>query len=70
MVDSRNRGWTHIWQYGERHEKMTNLGGTYRTLDGIDGRCDLGDGILSQVSSTSGGADGSMALQKWTTLGR
>lgn len=49
MVDSANRGWTHIWQYGDKHEKLTNLGGTYRTLDGIDGRCDLGDGILSEV---------------------
>ncbi len=51
MIGWDNRGWTHEWRYGDRHFKMTNLGGTYRTLDRIDGRCDLGDGILSQVGS-------------------
>lgn len=50
MAGWENKGWTHEWRYGDRHFKMTNLGGTYRTLDRIDGRCDLGDGILSQVS--------------------
>jgi hypothetical protein len=28
---------------------MTNLGGTFRTLDNVDGRCELEQGILSQV---------------------
>jgi alpha-glucosidase (family GH31 glycosyl hydrolase) len=27
-----------------------NLGGTARTLDEVDGRCDLGTGIISEVS--------------------
>jgi hypothetical protein len=31
---------------------MTNLGGTYRTLDRIDGRCELDDGVLSEVRTT------------------
>jgi alpha-glucosidase (family GH31 glycosyl hydrolase) len=35
------------WRYGQ---KMSNLGGTIRTLDEVDGRCDLGSGIISQVS--------------------
>jgi hypothetical protein len=48
----QNRGWTHEWRYGERHFKMTNLGGTYRTLDRIDGRCELDDGVLSEVGTT------------------
>jgi hypothetical protein len=47
MAGWENKGWTHEWRYGDRHFKMTNLGGTYRTLDRIDGRCDLGDGIVS-----------------------
>lgn len=45
-----NKGWTHEYRYGDRHFKMTNLGGTYRTLDRIDGRVELEDGILSEAS--------------------
>lgn len=48
-LGTTNTGWSHVWRYGERHFKMTNLGGTYRTLDRIDGRCELDDGTLSQV---------------------
>ncbi len=34
-----------VWRYGERAEG--NLGGTARTLDGVDGSCPLEDGVLS-----------------------
>ena len=40
-------GDTNQYRYGDQPK---NLGGTYRTLDGIDGRCDLGSGVVSQVS--------------------
>jgi hypothetical protein len=44
-------GWTNVWRYGDTtNYKLTNLGGTFRTLDQIDGRCELDNGILSQVS--------------------
>lgn len=33
-----------VWHYGEKAE---TLGGTARTLDGVDGACSLEDGILS-----------------------
>lgn len=36
-----------VWRYGERAEG--NLGGTARTLDRVDGACQLQDGILSTV---------------------
>ena len=46
-------GWTNVWRYGdETNEHMSNLGGTFRTLDGVDGRCRLDDGVLSQVGRT------------------
>ena len=34
-----------VWHYGEEFE---TLGGTARTLDLVDGRCDLGDGVCSR----------------------
>lgn len=34
------------WRFGEQGQG--NLGGTARTLDGVDGRCPLEDGVLSQ----------------------
>lgn len=39
---------TSEWRYGL--PSRGNLGGTARTLDEVDGRCDLGTGILSEVS--------------------
>ena len=33
------------WRYGEEFE---TLGGTARTLDQVDGRCDMGDGVCSR----------------------
>ena len=39
---------TSEWRYGV--PSRGNLGGTARTLDEVDGRCDLGTGILSEVS--------------------
>ncbi|TKW53539.1 Alpha-xylosidase [Colletotrichum tanaceti] len=39
--------WETTWRYGET--PGSNLGGTARTLDGVDGRCDMGSGVLSRV---------------------
>ncbi|KAJ4256031.1 hypothetical protein NW762_009105 [Fusarium torreyae] len=39
--------WETTWRYGET--SRFNLGGTARTLDGIDGRCDVGSGVLSRA---------------------
>ncbi|KAK8016736.1 hypothetical protein PG993_014925 [Apiospora rasikravindrae] len=36
--------WGAEWRFGQ--EPGSNLGGTARTLDGVDGRCDMGSGIL------------------------
>lgn len=63
-------GWTHIWRYGDKNNaQWSNLGGTYRTLDEVDGRCQLDTGILSQVSpylalssTYKTGADGQYGL--------
>lgn len=38
--------WGAEWRFGS--EDPSNLGGTARTLDEVDGRCDMGQGILSQ----------------------
>ncbi|KAL6364662.1 hypothetical protein LRP88_00632 [Fusarium phalaenopsidis] len=38
--------WGSYWRYGQ--EQGGNLGGTSRTLDLVDGRCDMGHGILSR----------------------
>ena len=38
---------TSEWRFGV--PSRGNLGGTARTLDEVDGRCDLGTGILSEV---------------------
>ncbi|KAL4760992.1 glycosyl hydrolases family 31-domain-containing protein [Aspergillus foveolatus] len=35
------------WRFGTPTE--FNLGGTARTLDGVDGRCDMGQGVLSKA---------------------
>lgn len=52
VVGGGNMGWTHIWRYGDKNNmQWTNLGGTYRTLDEVDGRCKLDTGILSQVGT-------------------
>lgn len=41
--------WGAQWRYGVEpiHGSRENLGGTARTLDGVDGRCDMGIGVLS-----------------------
>lgn len=39
--------WGAEWRYGQAGSD--NLGGTARTLDGVDGRCDMGNGILSRA---------------------
>lgn len=38
--------WGSYWRYGQ--ENKGNLGGTARTLDEVNGRCDMGSGILSR----------------------
>ncbi|KAM5350550.1 hypothetical protein ACJ41O_007055 [Fusarium nematophilum] len=44
--NNKNTLWGADWRYGEVPE---NLGGTARTLDGVDGRCELEPGILSRA---------------------
>lgn len=45
-----NTGWSNVWRYGDdSNTHWSNLGGTFRTLDEVNGRCKLDDGILSQV---------------------
>lgn len=39
---------TSEWRYGV--PSRGNLGGTARTLDEVDGRCDLGTGVISEVN--------------------
>ncbi|KAH7126397.1 putative alpha-xylosidase [Dactylonectria estremocensis] len=39
--------WGAEWRYGAEADD-TNLGGTARTLDNVDGRCDMGLGIISR----------------------
>nr|POE62868.1 alpha-xylosidase [Quercus suber] len=39
--------WGAEWRYGQIPQE--NLGGTARTLDDVDGRCDMGQGILSRA---------------------
>ena len=39
--------WGAQWRYGTPNE--SNLGGTSRTLDEIDGRCDVEEGVLSRA---------------------
>lgn len=43
---NKNTLWGADWRYGEVPQ---NLGGTARTLDEVDGRCDLEPGILSRA---------------------
>ncbi|KAM0426633.1 hypothetical protein ACHAPT_007949 [Fusarium lateritium] len=43
---NKNTLWGADWRYGEVPQ---NLGGTARTLDGVDGRCELEPGILSRA---------------------
>lgn len=40
--------WGANWRYGDPRDHE-NLGGTARTLDGVDGRCDMGLGVLSRA---------------------
>ena len=44
---SKQIPWGTEWRYGSAPEM--NLGGTARTLDFVDGRCDMGTGILSKA---------------------
>ena len=40
--------WGTEWRYGLESREGRNLGGTARTLDMVDGRCDMGNGVLSR----------------------
>ena len=44
---SKATKWGVDWRFGEE-ETERNLGGTARTLDKVDGRCDMGLGVLSR----------------------
>jgi hypothetical protein len=41
--------WGKFWRYGMEND-AGNLGGTCRTLDNVNGRCELEEGVLSTVS--------------------
>ncbi|KAM0322551.1 hypothetical protein ACHAQA_009398 [Verticillium albo-atrum] len=44
--------WGSEWRFGGEHDGG-NLGGTARTLDGVNGRCDMGSGVLSHSGFTN-----------------
>lgn len=44
--------WGKFWRYG-MEDGAGNLGGTCRTLDNVNGRCELEEGVLSTVSKGS-----------------
>lgn len=50
-LNSKVTLWGSEWKYGSDPEN--NLGGTARTLDDVDGRCDLGAGIISRSGFAS-----------------
>jgi alpha-glucosidase (family GH31 glycosyl hydrolase) len=47
IFNSKQTEWGGEWHYG--HEPQLNLGGTARTLDLVDGRCDMGSGVIAQA---------------------
>ncbi|KAF2428935.1 hypothetical protein EJ08DRAFT_680265 [Tothia fuscella] len=47
IFNSKQTEWGGEWHYG--HEPQLNLGGTARTLDLVDGRCDMGTGIIARA---------------------
>ncbi len=49
-----------VWRYGE--QAQGNLGGTARTLDDVDGRCPLEDGIVSRYGVAAYDDSGSVLL--------
>jgi len=59
-------GHRRTWRYGERQQMWgggdSNLGGTARTLDEVDGPTDLEDGVLSRLGSALLDDSDSMAL--------
>ncbi|KAL8335178.1 hypothetical protein RB598_009393 [Gaeumannomyces tritici] len=51
-----------LWRYGEADDDDANLGGTARTLDGVDGRAGWGTGVASRRGYASVDDSGSMLL--------
>ncbi|KAL1885454.1 hypothetical protein Plec18167_000948 [Paecilomyces lecythidis] len=45
--NSKHTNWGAPWRYGDPEKH--NLGGTARTLDDCDGRCEIGKGIISRA---------------------
>lgn len=45
--NAKNTEWGAPWRFGT--PSVMNLGGTARTLDDFDGRCDMGQGVLSKA---------------------
>lgn len=41
----KNIGYRNVWHYGQKYYE--NLKGTVRTLDGVDGECELEDGLIT-----------------------
>ena len=56
-----------VWYYGEKGD---NLGGTARTLDGVDGECQLQEGIISRSGCSQIDDSHSLVLDEngWTQV--
>ena len=56
-----------VWYYGEKGD---NLGGTARTLDGVDGECQLQEGIMSRSGCSQIDDSHSLVLDEngWTQV--
>ncbi|TIA10720.1 putative alpha-xylosidase [Aureobasidium pullulans] len=64
----RHTLWGAPWRYGEVEE--LNLGGTARTLDLCDGRCDMGPGVISKAGYASLDDSSSMLFDGGFVAGR
>lgn len=53
IFNSKQHDWGSEWRYGSSEPDPYNLGGTARTLDEVDGPCDMGSGILSRLGFAS-----------------
>ncbi|WP_040162103.1 glycoside hydrolase family 31 protein [Nigerium massiliense] len=65
MTPVGGEGYRQVWRYGEQlHEWIlpNNLGGTARTLDTVDGACELEPGLMSTTGSAALDDSGSLAL--------
>ncbi|BCS26787.1 uncharacterized protein APUU_51498A [Aspergillus puulaauensis] len=64
----RHTNWGAPWQYGISEE--LNLGGTARTLDLCNGRCDMGEGVVSKAGYAALDDSASMLFDGGFVAGR